>query len=561
MFSLAEGSDIIFNSVLPISPNVGLPPAPKNIKEALAGPDKDLWRQAIELELQTLEEYKTFAYADQVGHAMKMKVILTLSYRNDYTLKYKARLVVCGYSQIKGIDYEETYSPTTAICTVFMLLHLGAHLKSTIAGFDVTAAFLEGKNDFLQYCRLPPELGGMRLLILNSLYGEKQAPKIWYDRIHEILSGMGFARSTSDPCLYTNTHGVPGDSDYMYMHVTIHIDDGLMIASSQFIIDNFMSEFNEHIRKITLFPTVVKYLGMDISYVDDYVDICQKTYIDEKLTCPRLVKTCKIPMSSSENLREAVPNEKNPSLLPVTGKLRYLADRTRPDILVATGEISTGGNVSPSDKHMVVSRQVVGYIKDTSDLKLRLGGPGALKPFGFTDAQYYTAGESKCRVGGCIFLNLFSGAMFTYSRLYPNITHSSMGIEIVGIDYLMRSLIHVMLLLGFLGYEQTEPCVIYCDNKSAIELMKTLKSGHKTKHINVLINYIRECINKRMFVLVFVRTDLNVADVLTKPLADKLYHEHVEHLMHGFGGYFDPEREAVYIYECVFEPDWEFMDN
>jgi hypothetical protein len=67
--------------------------------------------------------------------------------------------VVCGYSQVYGIDYSETYSPTTPISTIFMLMHIGASLNLFTAIFDVTAAFLEGTNDFKQYCWLPKELG------------------------------------------------------------------------------------------------------------------------------------------------------------------------------------------------------------------------------------------------------------------------------------------------------------------------------------------------------------------------------------------------------------------
>jgi hypothetical protein len=50
------------------------------------------------------------------------------------------------------------------------------------------------------------------------------------------------------------------------------------------------------------------------------------------------------------------------------------------------------------------------------------------------------------------------------------------------------------------------------------------------------INFIRECINKRLIELIFVPTDENVADVLTKPLSDVPFNKHIDKIMNGFNG-------------------------
>ena len=81
-------------------------------------------------------------------------------------------------------------------------------------------------------------------------------------------------------------------------------------------------------------------------------------------------------------------------MLPIIGKLRLIADRTRPDILVAVGEISTGGADAPSDAHISVSNQIVSYLKHSSTDTLTLGGrDGGCIPFGFCDASYITTGN------------------------------------------------------------------------------------------------------------------------------------------------------------------------
>jgi hypothetical protein len=115
---------------------------------------------------------------------MKATFVFTVVYKNDFSIKFKARLVACGYSQIQGIDYQETFSPTTPILAVFIVLHLSAAMRLHKVIFDVKGAFLEGTNDYVQYCRLPkeisPNLVSLSVQILKGLYGEHQRYGVTY---------------------------------------------------------------------------------------------------------------------------------------------------------------------------------------------------------------------------------------------------------------------------------------------------------------------------------------------------------------------------------------------
>jgi hypothetical protein len=119
-----------------------------------------------------------------------------------------------------------------------------------------------------------------------------------------------------------------------------------------------------------------------------------------------------------------------------------------------------------------------------------------------------------------------------------------MEVEIKALDYTIRVILFIVDLMTFIGCGPlpSEPVIIFCDNKSCVELMKSLKQNHKVKHINTTINYIREIINKRIIQLVFVPTEYNVADTLTKPLGPELFNRHSNVLLNGFGGKlpFDP---------------------
>jgi hypothetical protein len=249
---------------------------------------------------------------------------------------------------------------------------------------------------------------------------------------------------------------------------------------------------------------------------------------EETKKCP------KVPMNNTTNLRVQEPNPELASLLPVTGKLRYICDRTRPDILVATGEISTGSQ--PSNEHYKVAKQTFNYLKCTKDKVLKLGGCDKIVHFAFSDASYITAGNSKSRLGHCQFLGTDSGAIDCTSVNDHSVSHSSMEAEIKALDLLVLAVIHTRNIMEFLDYDIESPTMIFCDNQSAIELCKTLKQTNKSRHIQMRINFIRECINKRLIELIFVPTDENVADVLTKPLSDVPFNKHIDKIMNGFNG-------------------------
>ena len=301
------------NEVLPLK----LPPEPKTFDEAIApdNPYKDQWWEAILKECQVLTDFGCFRVAEeQTGRTMKTKWVFKVMMKNDMTYKFKARLVVCGYSQVYAI-------------------------------FDVTAAFLEETNDFKQYCWLPKELGldginKLRVEIIKALYGEKQAPKIWSDLLHSILTKMGFHRCDVVPCLYIR--GTPDSDDYMV--VCVHVDDGYIVSKSEGAIDTFIIDLMKEIHNATLYKPCQKYVGMEIIPDGNHVLVHQNTYI-KSLKLLDITDDChseETPMSNTMDLKDSKVNPPNPqisSLLPVTGFLRYIADRTRPDVLVAVGEI------------------------------------------------------------------------------------------------------------------------------------------------------------------------------------------------------------------------------
>ena len=537
-----------------------LPEVPKSIEDALNGPYADLWRKAIYDELEQFDNRRIFAPAKQTGRAMGTKLILKYAYNNDYTIKAKARLVAKGYSQIYGLDYLETYAPTVSLLTVLLLFWMAAHYIMFSAIFDVSGAFLEGVQDIQQFAILPKELfpedyDRLRVEVIGNWYGTKQAPKIWNDHLDEILVvEMGMVRCPVDPCLYLKRTG----EDIIIL--CVHVDDGKLISTKKECIEEFLEVLLQHVRKVKLLWTYSRYIGMDVDWYpeDQRVLLNQRTYIEQRDWVSTTTRDIKTPMSVTVNLRTAKPNPENESLLPITGTLRYLADRTRPDILVATGCMSTGGATNPSDDHVATAERTINYLMQYPNLGLVLGGATPLSIFAYADASYITDGDAKSRLGGCVFLNNDSGAIISFSRndtSISTISHSVMEAEIKAVDQLILELIYLVDILSFIGIHQSGPISLYCDNKNAVDLCNTIKHSHKTKVVNMRIHFIREMIKKGFIVIKFIRSAFNVADVLTKPLNADQHQVLIKILLMGHDS-INPERWVEQV--LLMDDDEEF---
>ena len=70
--------------------------------------------------------------------------------------RHKARLVVKGYKQQQGRDYEETFAPITRMEIVRTLLSIAAQQKWKVYQMDVKLAFLNGVLKEEVYVEQPP---------------------------------------------------------------------------------------------------------------------------------------------------------------------------------------------------------------------------------------------------------------------------------------------------------------------------------------------------------------------------------------------------------------------
>ncbi|KAH9659018.1 hypothetical protein KPL70_023705 [Citrus sinensis] len=171
---------------------------PSTFHEALESSDIALWMTAMQEEIETLHKNKTWELVPlprgrkAIGNKWVYKVKRD---GNDQVERYRARLVVKGYAQKEGIDFNEIFSPVVRLTTVRIVLAMCAIFDLHLEQLDVKTAFLHGELEEEIYMLQPEgfvETGKENLVcrLNKSLYGLKQAPRPNKDRIQELKAQL-----------------------------------------------------------------------------------------------------------------------------------------------------------------------------------------------------------------------------------------------------------------------------------------------------------------------------------------------------------------------------------
>jgi hypothetical protein len=157
-------------------------------------------------------------------------------------LRHKAKLVVKGYAQRQGLDYEEVFAPVARLEAIRLLLALDVNQNWEVHHMDVKSAFLNGDLIEEVYVTQPPGFvaAGSENKVMGlkkALYGLHQAPRAWYQKLDESLTSVSFLRCPSDPAIYCR-----GNKKGYRLVVGVYVDDLVITGSSQQEILKFKSE-------------------------------------------------------------------------------------------------------------------------------------------------------------------------------------------------------------------------------------------------------------------------------------------------------------------------------
>ena len=513
---------------------------PKHFHAALAE-DKRTgthhWRDAISKENASLEK-------NHVGDLVPLpsgKRLLDTRYhfkiKRDATgkiIKYKARYVVKGFLQCPGSDYDLTYAPTASITSTRLLIALAAYNRWKIYTIDVETAFLQGKipEDQELYIKPPSNpldpfkpKSTLAYKLNKSLYGLKQASRVWNETFHEALTMIGFNYSGADLCVYTGTI----DSDYVMM--VIHVDDVIITGTTESAIHTAIAKIREHF-DISEATELDLFLGMVVKTDSTgIIHIDQNHYVNQLLAKYKLdsAHSQDTPAVCGGALEESIVNGNSSILLDaqgitfyqsIVGSLLYISSKTRPDIAHTVMQLCRRMS-KPTEALLVAAKRVLRYLKG-NPLSLSYFPRSSTDPSvpiltGYADANW--AGDLDTRRSTGAYLFFLAGGPITWSsKLHPIITNSSTESEYVTLSNAAREAMAIRSQLADFQAIQNVPTVIFEDNTGAISLAENHINHQRTKHIDIRYHYVRECIYNKSIAVHYIATKYQVADILTKTL-------------------------------------------
>ncbi|CAI7906600.1 unnamed protein product [Closterium sp. NIES-54] len=183
---------------------------PKNPRQALTGLHAKEWRAAMDAELRALESCDTWVLVDRAAVKGRWvpsgKLVFRLKTNADGTIeRFKTRWVVRGYDQRHDIDFDQTFAPVSRHTSVRILLAIAAAKHLPLRQIDVKNALLYALVDATIFVEQPHTYGegDPRVCQLKkSLYGIKQAPRLWQQHLYRILLEIGFRQLPHDLGMY-----------------------------------------------------------------------------------------------------------------------------------------------------------------------------------------------------------------------------------------------------------------------------------------------------------------------------------------------------------------------
>lgn len=286
---------------------------------------------------------------------------------------YKARWVAKGYTQVEGLDFNEIFASVAHKDTIRVFLAFVNHHKLHCDQVDIKAAFLNGELAETIYLEAPEGSNippSHVLKLKKSLYGLKQSPRCFNDKLDAWLKTQGFVQAQADPCLYTHF-----DGDDVIM-ITMHVDDQLIAGNNRKKLDHFKKTLNEAF-ECTDHGAVKYFLGFNI--IRDIsarkLVISQEHYLENVLERFGMsdCKPEKTPLPMNFEARIATDDEyKDARDLPypaMVGSIMYAASVSRPDLAYAANLLARY-ITKWSEEHYRATKHLLRYVAATPDLCL-----------------------------------------------------------------------------------------------------------------------------------------------------------------------------------------------
>ncbi|CAI7926293.1 unnamed protein product [Closterium sp. NIES-53] len=372
----------------------------RSYAEAITGPYSSQWQAAMDAEMASWKSTGTYVdeFPPRGANIVDGMWIFRVKRPPGSPPAFKARYVARGFSQRQGVDYFQTFSPTSKMTTLRVLLHVAAQRDYELHSLDFSTAFLQGSLHEEIWLRCPPGFtvsfpSGTQWSLWQPRYGLRQAPREWHDTLRTTLAALGFAPSTTDPSLFLRT-----DTSLPPLYVFATADtEALTLVKSELQKRHTYTDLGE----------LRSYLGLEITQ-----DRARRT----------------ITLTESHMVHQSVePSGPYPELV---GCLMYLMTCTRPDLAYPLSLLAR--YVAPGRHrkvHWDAAKRVLYCLCTTLGMGLVLGGRGPVVLTGQADASWVDDSATQRSSQGYTF-SLGSSSVSWRSTRSSSVLKSSCEAEI-----------------------------------------------------------------------------------------------------------------------------------
>uniref|UniRef100_A0AAV1VFJ7 Reverse transcriptase Ty1/copia-type domain-containing protein n=1 Tax=Peronospora matthiolae TaxID=2874970 RepID=A0AAV1VFJ7_9STRA len=395
-----------------------------------------------------------------------------------------------------------------------MVIAISRHFGWPIDQLGVVTAFLYGIMKEQVFCVIPEgvDLDGDFdcLELVKTIYGLKQASRVWNETFDEFVCFIGFQVSGFDPCLYIKT------SDGHCVFVLVYVDDVLVTGSSPKLIAHTKEDLKTRF-EMTDSGKCTFVLGIELLDGEDgSVTLCQRRYVDDILKRFGMddCKAVSSPVDMSSRLVSSDAATKvDAPFREAVGALMHLTTATRPDIAFAVGYVSRFME-NPQEEHWVAVKRIFRYLQGT-----KIHGfwykPSARIDFrGYSDADW--AGDLTDRKSMSGYVYAIGAPVSWGSKKQPTVSLSTSQAEYIALSLAIQE--------GKWNYRL--PCEIMAaangdepeltirkDNQSCIKITKNPVNHGRAKHIDIKYHHIRDEVKRGEVKLGYCETTMMLADI------------------------------------------------
>ena len=387
---------------------------------------------------------------------------------------------------------------------------------------DVNSAFLQATLEEEVYIRQPegfiyPDRPHAVYQLRKSLYGLRQAPRMWNKEMHKYLILIGFERISANPCVYVK------EAEKGIVIIGLYVNNNLIIGNRELI--QWTQKMLASCFPMKDLGPAKSFLGMECIIVKERGEISlrQSGFIRDILKQYRLddCNPCATPMEERLQLPrlDETPNDcKSIPYREIVGKLLYVSIATRLDIAYAVNYISRFVN-GYGHPHWKTVQRILRYLKGTIDYGITYSkhAPSPMVLHGYGDADWGGDHIDRKSISGFLFF-LAGGPISWRVRKQVTVALSSTEAEYLAATDSAKQAIHHRRFLHQIGKTQTTPTVIAADNKGAISLSENFGFHERTKHFGIRHHFIREKVDSGEITLKYCPTQDMVADIMTKAL-------------------------------------------